>query len=105
MKLPYDLTRKTSDSPCVPCNPGDYSPSIHFDGDKDFGFPESGLVTFRFKRASRNENDRDGKKSFSVCLECKEIVAIKADKKAEPDEKSTGEVLDGLLEETQEADE
>lgn len=101
MELPFSLVRPSGGN-CAPCSVSDeYAPSVHFEGDKDFGIPESGLITFRFKRESKNESERNGKTNHSVCLELREIVVVKGDKKAEPEEKSTGEVLDELLKDSE----
>lgn len=104
-KYPIDLRRKSSPEPLYnPHSNGDkYCPSVYLSGDEALKLPDSGIITFRFKRNSQTETNRDGKTSYDVSLDLKEILAVKADKKAEADEElSAGEALDKLREEVDE---
>lgn len=100
-----DLGRKPDDLSC-PCpvakseGPRVYYPSLYLEGTGELkDLPESGTLTIRFKRVSKSETEREGKKRCTVELEVREIVDAKSGD-ASSDEDAE-DVLDALRESTE----
>lgn len=103
MEYPIDLGKTMGEGSALQMISKDdtYYPSIHISGKESIGLPESGLMTVRFKRVSESHSEHNGKESYDCTLDIKEIVSVKPDKKAEPDEEDTGSALDRLKEEVE----
>ena len=76
-------------------------PSIYIRGGSELkAIPESGTITFRFKRVSKSERESEGKKTCELELECREILdTTSGEGKSET---SREKVLDALKEESEE---
>jgi hypothetical protein len=76
-------------------------PSIYIRGGSELkAIPESGTITFRFKRVSKSERERDGQKNCELELECREITDVASG--SGKSEESPGRALDALKEEVEE---
>lgn len=68
-----DLELPSYDSPCEPCtsesSPRKYYPNFHCEGETDIELPEEGTMTIKFKRTSREERDKNGKKRYSYSVD------------------------------------
>jgi hypothetical protein len=78
---------------CEPCcvssdsqTPRKYYPNFHYEGENDIDLPEEGTMTIKFKRTSREERDRDGKKRYSYSVDVLGIDKVDG-AKAEVDDK------------------
>lgn len=71
-------------------------PSVNFDWEKDYDFPDEGIMTVRFRKTRDSKERRpDGKMNYSLGLDLLEIVDTEAAKESE--EKTTGDILDDYL--------
>ena len=101
-----DLGQK-SDYPGAPVivaspaqEPTVHYPSIYIRGGSELkAIPESGSITFRFKRVSKSERERDDKKTCELELECQAITDVTSDEKSDSgSNKSRDKIIDALKE-------
>lgn len=77
----------------------EHYPSLYLEWDEDYGLPDSGTMTVRFKKCCEtNTTSRKGTKQ-SVTLDVTEIVSVKSDGKAK--EPSGEDELDRLKKEVE----
>lgn len=80
-----------------------FFPSLHFEWDDDYEFPESGTMVIKFTKSNEsNSRGRDGKKHQSVSLDVTSIEKVSGGKsKPEKKGEETGEALDRLKKEVE----
>jgi len=71
-------------------------PSTYIESKKDLKLPESGKITFTFKRTEKTEKDRNGKETFCYSLDLTSLDKVKGE---EVESASAESVLDALLKE------
>lgn len=86
-----------------PIGPEPSGPTVHFDWDEDYGFPDAGIMTVKFRVKCREESIKpNGVKRYHVCLELVEIQKVKAVEAPAPPANShddAGKAMDKLKEE------
>jgi len=97
---PINLGRKgySCPEPVSPDKDSVHYPTLYID-DVAADLPDEGEITLKYKVTSRNTSERDGKKSSSICLECRKIVDVEGEDIAANEDKETEATLDRYAEE------
>jgi len=103
MKTPIKLGQKSPLMPCCPPSSSEHFPSVYLSGEEFADLPKEGTMTVRFKRRSLNTSEQEEKTHVDVSVDLVEIVSIEGESE-EPQEESTGDVLDRLRKELLEKD-
>jgi len=71
-------------------------PHVTLEWDEQYGLPESGTITFRFKKASETNNPKPkpGQPAQRVELDLTSIEDVEEDEAEDNEEEDSGEVLD-----------
>lgn len=104
---PIDLGRKMEMPTAMsekPSNEKNY-PTVYLDWEKDYGFPDEGTVTFKFKKTGESSEKRNGKESYHVTLELRSIEDTEEsdDSADKAKEESSADAVDRLKKEADDA--
>lgn len=98
--MKIDLAMNYGDMPTPVGVSEEHYPSFHYEGGKDLGLPDEGVMKIHFCKTSSSVSERDGNKRYSCTVEVKKILDVEAEKDDSPTkrDRSNEDALDAIME-------